>query len=132
MAAGGAALIVLESMYVHPAGKNHRCQLGIHDDDLVPGYRRLIEACHRHGALVGAELQFAGRETWHRPMVLDQGLSASPWTLTPAEMDFLNSSKMTRDYRPCSVMDCASRDTTSTSRCGTRRVSLAANATNSA
>ncbi len=62
-AAGGTALILLESMYVHPAGKNHRYQLGIHDDDLVPGYRRLIDACHRHGALVGAELQFAGRET---------------------------------------------------------------------
>lgn len=62
-AAGGAALILLESMYVHPAGKNHRYQLGMHDDALVPGYRRLIEACHRHGALVGAELQLAGRET---------------------------------------------------------------------
>ena len=62
-AAGGVALIRLESMYVHPAGKNHRHQLGLHDDDLVPGYRRLIAACHRHGALVGAQLQFAGRET---------------------------------------------------------------------
>lgn len=62
-AAGGAALILLESMYVHPAGKNHRYQLGLHDDGLVPGYRRLVEACHRHGALVGAELQLAGRET---------------------------------------------------------------------
>ncbi len=62
-AAGGAALILLESMYVHPAGRNHLHQLGIHDDALVPGYRRLVEACHRHGALVGAELQFAGRET---------------------------------------------------------------------
>jgi 2,4-dienoyl-CoA reductase-like NADH-dependent reductase (Old Yellow Enzyme family)/thioredoxin reductase len=62
-AAGGAALILLESMYVHPAGQNHRYQLGIHDDDLVPGYRRLVDACHRHGALVGAELQFAGRQT---------------------------------------------------------------------
>jgi 2,4-dienoyl-CoA reductase-like NADH-dependent reductase (Old Yellow Enzyme family)/thioredoxin reductase len=62
-AAGGAALILLESMYVHPAGKNHRYQLGLHDDDLLPGYRRLIEACHRHGALVGAQLEFAGRET---------------------------------------------------------------------
>lgn len=41
--------------------------------------------------------KFGGRENWHRPMVLEQGLTASPWTLTPAEMDFLNSSKMTRD-----------------------------------
>lgn len=62
-AAGGAALIFLESMYVDPVGKNHLYQLGLHDDALVPGYRRLVDACHRHGALVGAELQFAGRQT---------------------------------------------------------------------
>ncbi len=65
-AAGGAALILLESMYVDPAGRNHTYQLGLHDDALIPGYRRLVEACHRHGALVGAELQFAGRETSSR------------------------------------------------------------------
>jgi HK97 family phage portal protein len=41
--------------------------------------------------------RFAGRENWHRPLVLEQGLTASPWTLTPAEMDFLNSGRMTRD-----------------------------------
>ncbi|MBI2215885.1 MAG: FAD-dependent oxidoreductase [Candidatus Rokubacteria bacterium] len=62
-AAGGAALITLESMYVDPGGKNHVPQLGLHDDALIPGYRRLADACHRHGALLGAELQFGGRET---------------------------------------------------------------------
>ncbi|MCZ2340417.1 MAG: phage portal protein [Bacteroidales bacterium] len=41
--------------------------------------------------------KFAGRTNWHRPMVLEQGLKASPWTLTPAEMDYMNSAKMTRD-----------------------------------
>jgi HK97 family phage portal protein len=43
------------------------------------------------------QMKFGGRDNWHRPLVLEQGLKASPWTLTPAEMDFLNSSKMTRD-----------------------------------
>jgi HK97 family phage portal protein len=43
------------------------------------------------------QAKLAGRDNWHRPLVLEQGLKASPWTLTPAEMDFLNSSKMTRD-----------------------------------
>jgi 2,4-dienoyl-CoA reductase-like NADH-dependent reductase (Old Yellow Enzyme family)/thioredoxin reductase len=62
-AAGGAALLLLESTYVHPSGRNHRYQLGLHDDDLVPGYRRLAEACHRHGALVVVELQLGGRQT---------------------------------------------------------------------
>ena len=62
-ARGGAALINLESMYVDPVGRNHAYQLGIHDDGLLPGYRHLIEAAHAHGALVAAEIQFAGRET---------------------------------------------------------------------
>lgn len=43
------------------------------------------------------EGKFAGRSNWHRPLVLEQGLIASPWTLTPAEMDFINSARMTRD-----------------------------------
>ena len=41
--------------------------------------------------------RFAGRDQWHRPLVLEQGLTASPWTLSPAEMDYLNTGKMTRD-----------------------------------
>ena len=75
-AAGGVALILLESMYVHPAGQNHRYQLGLHDDALVPGYRRLIEACHRHGALVGAELHDLGFELVGEPLGI--GLVALP------------------------------------------------------
>jgi HK97 family phage portal protein len=41
--------------------------------------------------------RFGGRENWTRPLVLEQGLQASPWTLSPAEMDYLNSSKLSRD-----------------------------------
>ncbi|MCX8139562.1 MAG: phage portal protein [Thermogemmata sp.] len=43
------------------------------------------------------QAKFQGRESWHRPLVLEQGLQANPWTLTPAEMDFVNSARMTRD-----------------------------------
>lgn len=41
--------------------------------------------------------RWSGRDNWHRPLILEQGLRASPWTLTPAEMDFLNSAKLSRD-----------------------------------
>jgi HK97 family phage portal protein len=41
--------------------------------------------------------KFGGRDNWQRPLILEQGLRATPWTLSPAEMDFLNSSKLTRD-----------------------------------
>jgi 2,4-dienoyl-CoA reductase-like NADH-dependent reductase (Old Yellow Enzyme family) len=60
-AAGGAALILLESMYVHPAGRGHRCQLGIHDDALVPGYRGFVETCHRQCIADTKALIRAGR-----------------------------------------------------------------------
>jgi 2,4-dienoyl-CoA reductase-like NADH-dependent reductase (Old Yellow Enzyme family) len=60
-AAGGAALLLLESMYVHPAGQNHRHQLCIHDDTLVHGLsppggrvpppRTAFEATHGGAAL---------------------------------------------------------------------------------
>jgi HK97 family phage portal protein len=43
------------------------------------------------------QARFGGRENWHRPLVLEQGLQATPWTLSPAEMDYLNSSRMTRE-----------------------------------
>lgn len=75
-AEGGAGLIMLESMYVHPAGMGHRYQLGLHDDELIPGYRRMVEACHRHGALVGAEIYFAGRET-SSPVTMTQPVAPS-------------------------------------------------------
>ncbi len=75
-AEGGAGLIMLESMYVHPAGMGHRHQLGLHDDELIPGYRRLVEDCHRHGALVGAEIYFAGRET-SSPVTMTQPVAPS-------------------------------------------------------
>jgi len=43
------------------------------------------------------QARLGGRENWQRPLILEQGLKVSPWTLTPAEMDFLNSAKLTRD-----------------------------------
>ena len=62
----------------------------LHTDQTLtePTIRRLEEKI---------QSRFSGRENWQRPLVLEQGLKASPWTLTPAEMDYLNSAKMTRD-----------------------------------
>ena len=45
----------------------------------------------------GCKRGSAGGKTGIGRWCLEQGLKASPWTLTPAEMDFLNSSRMTRD-----------------------------------
>ena len=62
----------------------------LHTDQTLtdPTIRRLEEKI---------QARFGGRENWTRPLVLEQGLKASPWTLTPAEMDYLNSAKLSRD-----------------------------------
>ena len=49
-AKGGAGLINVEFSYVHPAGKIFDHMLGIYDDRLVPGLRRLTDAVHQEGA----------------------------------------------------------------------------------
>jgi len=62
-AKGGVGLIILESMYTHPVGRGHIRQLGIYDDKLIPGLRRMTDAVHKHGAKVASEPMFTGRET---------------------------------------------------------------------
>lgn len=62
-ARGGVGLVVVGAAYVHPGGRFSNDQLGIHDDALVPGYRRLAAAIRRHGAIASIQLHHAGRQT---------------------------------------------------------------------
>lgn len=63
VARGGVGTIVLEASYVTPEGRGFRHQLGVHDDGVVPGLRRAVDAAHRHGAVIGIQLYHAGRQT---------------------------------------------------------------------
>ena len=62
-AKGGVGLIIVESMYIDPIGRGHIRQLGIYDDKLIPGLRRLTDAVHANGAKVASEPMSCGRET---------------------------------------------------------------------
>jgi len=62
-AKGGVGLILPESMYIDPQGRNHLLQLGIYDDKLIPGLKKLTTAVQKYGCKIGAEIQFAGRQT---------------------------------------------------------------------
>jgi 2,4-dienoyl-CoA reductase-like NADH-dependent reductase (Old Yellow Enzyme family)/thioredoxin reductase len=61
-AKGGVGLINPESIYVDPVGRGHIRQLGIHNDKMIPGLKRMNDAAHAHGAKMAAELYAAGRE----------------------------------------------------------------------
>jgi 2,4-dienoyl-CoA reductase-like NADH-dependent reductase (Old Yellow Enzyme family)/thioredoxin reductase len=62
-ARGEVGLLMVESMYTNPAGRGHIRQLGVHDDSLIPGLKRLTDAVHQHGSKVATHLMHAGRET---------------------------------------------------------------------
>ena len=60
-AVGGAALLFTEATYVRADGRGRARQLGAHSDHVIPDLRTLADAVHAEGALLGAELNHAGR-----------------------------------------------------------------------
>ena len=59
-AKGGVGLIIIEHTYVSEDGKGHKGQLGLYDDRLIPGLKRLVEAIHAGGTKVVIQLTHAG------------------------------------------------------------------------
>lgn len=60
-AQGGAGLIILGSTGVSwPAGSNQPRQTSVASDAMIPGLKRLADACHVHGARVAAQLHHGG------------------------------------------------------------------------
>jgi 2,4-dienoyl-CoA reductase-like NADH-dependent reductase (Old Yellow Enzyme family)/thioredoxin reductase len=58
---GGVGLITTEPMYIHPNGRELPTQLGIHEDRLVDGLCRLVDAVHKLGGHIMAHINHAGR-----------------------------------------------------------------------
>ncbi|MBI5960813.1 MAG: hypothetical protein HY866_18895, partial [Chloroflexi bacterium] len=56
----GVGMVIIEHAYVQLAGRVKNNQLGIHDDRLVSGLRRLVEAVKACGAVTGIQLAHGG------------------------------------------------------------------------
>ncbi|MDQ0394265.1 oxidoreductase [Labrys monachus] len=61
-AEGGVGLIVVQVAGVHETARYTSHLLMATSDDCIPGYRRLAETCHAHGATVFGQLFHPGRE----------------------------------------------------------------------
>ena len=61
-ARGGAGLIVIQVAGVHPTARYTATELTADTDASIPGFARLAEAIHRHGAKVFGQLFHGGRE----------------------------------------------------------------------
>lgn len=60
-ARGGTGLIIVENVCVkYPEGSNGTTQLRIDQDCYIPRLWNLTEACHRHGAMMGVQINHAG------------------------------------------------------------------------
>jgi 2,4-dienoyl-CoA reductase-like NADH-dependent reductase (Old Yellow Enzyme family)/NADPH-dependent 2,4-dienoyl-CoA reductase/sulfur reductase-like enzyme len=68
-AKGGAGLIIVEYSYIDELeSKAHPAQLGVYDDQLIPGLGDLTEAIQERGAKVVLQICHAGRSTSSRFM----------------------------------------------------------------
>jgi 2,4-dienoyl-CoA reductase-like NADH-dependent reductase (Old Yellow Enzyme family) len=63
LARGGAGLIITGHLFVEQRGQYAPFQLGIHDDRLIEGFRRLTSTVHDEGGVIFAELAHAGSQT---------------------------------------------------------------------
>ena len=61
-ARGGAGLIVLEATAVHPSGRLTPATLAGYADEIVPAYRRVLDAVRPHGTKLFVQLFHGGRE----------------------------------------------------------------------
>ena len=63
LAKGEVGLIISSHLFVHPLGRAHKYQAGIHSDDMIPGLRKVAEAVHQEGGRILFQLSHAGRQT---------------------------------------------------------------------
>ena len=59
-AEAGVGMVIVEHAYVRVDGRVNGKQLGIHDDALIPGLRRLVNEVKESGSVVGIQLTHGG------------------------------------------------------------------------
>jgi len=73
-------LVIVEHACVMLAGRMHARQLGIHDDGLVPGLRRLAQAVQEQGLRVAIQINHVGAKAPPNPAL---GSPAGPSAVSP-------------------------------------------------
>ena len=83
LAQGGVGLIIAGHAYVHPSGRTNLRMSGVHDDALIPDWRKVTDAVHEAGGKIAAQINHGGRQS--DPTAVDGALLApSPIPLDDA------------------------------------------------
>src|SRR5262245_56343649 len=90
-ARGGAAIVITESMRVHPTGLPYAGAIALYDPRNTERLKRIPEAVHAEGGLVFAQLNHAGRNMkpgfTGRPLWSASALASPLHGEVPREMD---------------------------------------------
>ena len=85
LAKGGVGLIITSHAYVSPEGQAALWQLGVHNDDMVPGLENMAKIVHENGGKIVMQLAHAGffanaKQTGQTPMAPSNaaGFAKSP------------------------------------------------------
>jgi len=60
---GEVGLIITGMMYIHPSGKTLTSQIGIDNDDKIPGLQKIVDAAHQWGSKIAFQLVHSGLQT---------------------------------------------------------------------
>lgn len=93
LADGGVGLIITGHAFVELEGKASLRQLGIHDDALLPGLKKMVEAVHARGGRIVAQLAHAGR----RAHTQESGLPPRIISVTGDE------EPLAKEMEPCDI-----------------------------
>jgi 2,4-dienoyl-CoA reductase-like NADH-dependent reductase (Old Yellow Enzyme family) len=63
LAKGGVGLSITGMMFVHLLGRGYKYQAGIHDDSMIAGLKKLVNAVHQNGGKIAFQLAHCGRQT---------------------------------------------------------------------
>ncbi len=87
-AVGQTGLIIFEATGVESRGRISDRDLGLWKDEQIDGLKRIVEACHEHGAKVGIQLAHAGRksEVMGEPSIAPSPIAFSERYRIPTEM----------------------------------------------
>ncbi len=60
---GNIGLIIPGYMSIDNLGKAYPFQTGIHNDNMIPGLKRIVDAVHQNGSKIAFQIAHAGRQT---------------------------------------------------------------------
>ncbi|MBW1893372.1 MAG: NADH:flavin oxidoreductase [Deltaproteobacteria bacterium] len=86
LAKGEIGLIIPGHLFVHPLGKAHKGQCGIHSDEMISGLSQLADTIHQHGSKVAFQLAHGGRQA-DKAIINHAPLAPSKWGRDPATLN---------------------------------------------